>query len=321
MGTTTMRCAILDDYQNVALTMADWAPLADRVDITVFNEGLGDEAAVAAALAEFEIICLMRERTPFPASLIRALPKLKLIVTSGPRNAAIDVAAAKGQGVIVCGTESVPHPTAELTFAHILEFARRVGAENVRLKSGAPWQETIGLDLNGRTLGLLGLGRLGGRVAKIAQAFEMKVIAWSENLTDDRAAEQGVLRVTKEQLFRESDFLSIHLVLSQRSMALVGAAELALMKPSAVLVNTSRGPIVDEAALLESTRSQQIAGACLDVFDNEPLALDHLFRSDPRIQLSPHLGYVTEQAYQIFYTQTVENIIAFLNGNPSRVIE
>lgn len=315
-----MRCAILDDYQNVALTMADWSPLADRVEITVFNEGLGDEAAVVAALSGFEIVCLMRERTPFPASVIEALPNLRLIVTSGPKNAAIDVAAATARGVVVCGTESLPHPTAELTFAHILEFARQVGAENARLKAGAPWQSTVGLDLNGRTLGLLGLGRLGARVAGIARAFDMNVIAWSENLTNERAAEHGAQRVTKERLFAEADFLSVHTVLSDRTKGLVGAAELALMKPTAALVNTSRGPIVDEAALLDAVRAERIAGACLDVFDEEPLPLDHPYRQEPRIQLSPHLGYVTERAYRLFYTQMVEDIDAFLRGAPTRTI-
>ncbi len=315
-----MRCAILDDYQNVALSMADWSLLAGDVDLTVFNAGLGDEAAVAAALADFEIVCLMRERTPFSASLIAALPRLKLIVTSGPRNAAIDVAAAKARGVVVCGTESVAHPTAELTFAHILEFARKVGHENARLKAGAPWQETIGRDLNGRTLGLLGLGRLGGRVAKIARAFEMNVIAWSENLTEARAAEADARLVPKEELFREADFLSIHLVLSGRSQGLVGAAELALMKPHAVLVNTSRGPIVAEADLLDALRAGRIAGACIDVFDEEPLPPGHPYRAEPRVQLSPHLGYVTEDAYRVFYGQIVEDIRAFLDGSAVRVI-
>ncbi|QIE56632.1 D-2-hydroxyacid dehydrogenase family protein [Pikeienuella piscinae] len=315
-----MRCAILDDYQNAALSMADWGSLTRQVEITVFNAPIGGAAEIAAALADFEIICLMRERTPFTAEIIGALPKLRLIATSGARNAAIDVAAANARGVSVCGTDSAVHPTAELVFAHMLEFARKVGHENARLKAGAVWQETIGLDLSGKTLGVLGLGRLGERVARIAAAFEMNVIAWSENLTAERCAELGVGHVSKTDLFRASDFLSIHLQLSQRTRGLVGAEALALMRPGAILVNTSRGPIVEEGALLDAVRAGRIAGACLDVYDEEPLPLEHPYRAEPKIQISPHLGYVTEANLRLFYGQMVEDIRAFAEGNPVRVV-
>lgn len=315
-----MRCAILDDYQNVALSMADWGSLAGEAEITVFNAPIGEAAEIVAALADYEIVCLMRERTPFTAEIIEALPKLRLIVTSGPRNAAIDVAAANARGVTVCGTASAAHPTAELVFAHMLEFARKVGHENARLKAGAVWQETIGLDLSGKTLGVLGLGRLGARVARIAVAFEMNVIAWSDNLAAERCAELGVDHVSKTDLFRASDFLSIHLQLSQRTRGLVGADTLALMRPGAILVNTSRGPIVEEGALLDAVRAGRIAGACLDVFDEEPLPLEHPYRTEPKIQISPHLGYVTEANFRLFYSQMVEDIRAFAEGNPMRVV-
>ena len=318
---TTHRVAILDDYQNVALSLADWSACSDRTDITVFNEPIGDQDAVIAALADYDIVCLMRERTPFPAAVIEALPKLKLIVTSGPRNAAIDVAAAKGRGVVVCGTESAAHATAELVFAHLLEFNRKVGYENARLKAGAFWQSTVGGDMNGRTLGLLGLGRLGQRVAGIANAFGMKVIAWSQNLTPEKCEGTGASYVEKDVLFRTSDVISVHLQLSDRTRGLVGTAEFASMKPTALLINTSRGPIIDEPALIAALEIRQIAGAAIDVFDVEPLPLDHPLRRLDRAQITPHLGYVTEANYRLFYGQTVEDICAFLDGSPTRVIE
>lgn len=317
----THRIAVLDDYQDVALKLADWSPLGGEADITVFNEPIGDQDAVIAALAEFDIVCLMRERTPFPADVIEALPKLKLIVTSGPRNAAIDVAAANAKGVVVCGTQSAAHATAELVFAHLLEFNRRVGHENARLKAGAFWQSTVGRDMNDRTLGLLGLGRLGLRVAGIANAFGMNVIAWSQNLTPEKCEGTGAAYASKEELFGNSDVISIHLQLSDRTRGLVGANELALMRPDALLINTSRGPIVDEGALIAALKGEKIAGAAIDVFDVEPLPLDHPLRGTERAQISPHLGYVTEANYRIFYGQTVEDIRAFLDGAPKRVIE
>lgn len=316
-----MKCAILDDYQNVALEMADWSSVADDVELVVFNEPLGDEDAVVSALAGFEIVCLMRERTPFPRGVIEKLPDLRLIVTTGPRNASIDVAAAAERGIPVSGTQSVAHATAELAFAHMLEFSRRVGFENARLKDGVAWQSTIGRDLNGKTLGIIGLGRLGRQVARIGQAFGMKVLAWSQNLTPEACEDSGASYATREELLGESDFVSIHLQLSDRTRGLIGPEELARMKPSAFLINTSRGPIVDETALVDALRSGRIAGAGIDVFDIEPLPLDHPLRGLDNAQLSPHLGYVTEDTYRLFYSQTVEAVRAWLDGSPVRVIE
>jgi phosphoglycerate dehydrogenase-like enzyme len=314
------RCAILDDYQNVALQFADWSRCATDVDVTVFNRSLGDNADVAKALADFQIVCLMRERTPFPREVIEKLPNLRLLVTTGKRNAVIDMAAAKDKNVLVCGTDSAAHPTAELVFAHMLEFARKVGFENARLKAGAAWQSTVGRDLSGKTLGLIGLGRLGTRVANIAKAFGMNVVAWSQNLTPAKCQEVGVTYASKEQLLEQSDFISIHVVLSKRTQGLIGAGDLARMKGSAFLINTSRGPIVDETALVEALRENRIAGAGVDVFDQEPLPLDHPFRSLARAQITPHLGYVTEDNYRLNYGQIVENICAFVAGHPMRVI-
>lgn len=315
------RCAVLDDYQGVARSMADWASLeAEGVEVTVFGAPLGDEGACAEALAPFEILCLMRERTPLPASLIARLPRLRLVVTSGMRNAAIDLAAARAAGITVCGTESATQPTAELVFALLLELTRRVGYENARMHAGEAWQSTIGLDLIGRTLGLVGLGRLGERVARIAQGFGMRVVAWSQNLTEERAREVGAEYRDKAALFREADFVSIHLQLSERTRGLVGAAELGLMKPSAYIVNTSRGPIVEAAALLASLREGRIAGAGLDVFDVEPLPRDHPLRGMPNVVLSPHLGYVTRDNYALFYPQSVEAVRAYLAGAPVRIL-
>jgi D-3-phosphoglycerate dehydrogenase len=314
-----LRCAVLDDYQNVALRMADWSRL--DAEVTVFNAPLGGEAEVIEALQDFDIVCLMRERTPFPRAVIAALPKLKLIVTTGLRNAAIDVAAAVEHGIVVSGTQSAAHPTAELVFAHLLEFNRKVGYENARMKAGVPWQTTLGRDLNGKTLGLIGLGRLGSRVALIANAFGMKVVAWSQNLTPEKCEGTGATYVSKEELFRSSDYISIHVQLSARTTALVGAADIALMKPTAFLVNTSRGPIVDDAALMDALKQGRIAGAGIDVFDVEPLPLDHPFRSLDRAQVTPHLGYVTEDNYRLSYGQVVEDIAAFIDGSPIRIVE
>lgn len=319
-GTTmVLRCAVLDDYQKVALEMADWSKV--NAEVTVFDAPLGDEVRVIDALQDFDIVCLMRERTPFPRAVIEALPRLKLIVTTGPRNAAIDVAAAKERGVVVSGTQSAAHPTAELVFAHLLEFNRKVGYENARMKAGVPWQSTLGRDLNGKTLGLVGLGRLGSRVALIANAFGMKVVAWSQNLTPEKCEGTGASYVSKEELFETSDYISIHVQLSPRTTGLVGAADIALMKRTAFLVNTSRGPIVDNAALIEALKRGRIAGAGIDVFEVEPLPLDHPFRTLDRAQLTPHLGYVTEDNYRLSYGQVVEDITAFIEGSPLRVIE
>ena len=314
------RCAILDDYQNVVLKLADWSAVTPDLDVKVFTAPFADQQRVIEALRDAEIVCLMRERTPFPRAVIEALPKLKLIVTTGMRNAAIDVAAAQERGVAVCGTGTAHHPTAELAFGLMLDLARKISFEDAQLKKGVPWQTTIGVDLIGRTLGILGLGKLGARVARYAQAFEMKVLAWSQNLTEARCREVGVGYADKEQLLRQSDFVSIHLVLSPRTRGLIGAAELALMKPSAFLINTSRGPIVEEKALLDALREGRIAGAGLDVYDAEPLPPDHLLRGLPNTVLTPHLGYVTEDNYRLLYRETVEAIRAWLDGKPIRLL-
>jgi len=313
------RCAVLDDYQNVALQLADWASLPDT-DVKVFNRPIGDQAAVIAALQGFAVVCLMRERTPFPRAVFDGLPDLRLVVTSGMRNAAIDLAAARDRNIPVCGTESPGYPTAELTFGLILELARWIGYENARLKAGAWWQSTLGVELGGRTLGVVGLGKLGSRVAQIGRAFGLEVIAWSQNLTEDKARAAGATLVGKEELFRRADFVTVHLQLSGRTRGLIGAAELALMKPTAYLINTSRGPIVEEAALVEALATGRIAGAGLDVYDVEPLPLDHPLRKLENTVITPHLGYVTADNYRHFYEQMVENIRAWQAGQPLRVI-
>jgi phosphoglycerate dehydrogenase-like enzyme len=315
-----IQCAILDDYQNVALTMADWSTLADKVDVKVFNDYI-PPAKVAETLKPFAIVCMMRERTTFLRPTIEALPNLKLLLTSGLRNASIDVAAATERGIVVCGTESVGEPTAELAIGLMLELTRHIGFENARMKAGAPWQVTLGIELAGKTLGLVGLGKLGSKVAAIANALGMKVIAWSQNLTEERARAGGATLVSKEDLFRQADVISIHLVLSPRSRGLIGAAELALMKPTAFVVNTSRGPIIEEAALIDALRSKRIAGAGLDVYDVEPLPVDHPLRKLDNAVLTPHLGYVTADNYRRYYPQMVEDIEAWLGGKPVRVIQ
>lgn len=314
------RCAILDDYQNVALQMADWSKVAGEVEVTVFKSGLGDVDAVARALKGFAIVCLMRERTPFPRALIEKLPDLKLLVTTGARNASIDVAAAKERNVVVCGTEGFGHPTAELVVGLMIDLARKISFEHARMKAGEAWQTTIGIDLFGKTLGILGLGKLGSRVTRAGQAFGMKVIAWSQNLTPEKCRELGVEYVSKEELLKQSDFITIHLQLSDRTRGLLSAADFALMKPTAFLINTSRGPIVDEKSLLAALKDNRIAGAGLDVYDVEPLPPDHALRKLSNIVLTPHLGYVTEGTYRVFYGQTVDAIRAFLDGKPIRVI-
>jgi D-3-phosphoglycerate dehydrogenase len=314
------RCAVLDDYQNVALAMADWSKITGEVDVKVFNAPLGGSEQVAKALSGYAIVCLMRERTPFPRAMFEKLPDLKLVVTTGLRNAAIDVAAAKEHNVVVCGTESAGHPTAELAFGLIIDLARSISLENARMKAGETWQATIGTDLFGKTIGIIGLGKLGSRVAKAAQAFGMKVIAWSQNLTPEKARELGAEYASKEDLLRQADFVTIHLQLSARTRGLIGAKEIGLMQPTAFLVNTSRGPIVDEAALIAALKGGAIAGAGLDVYDVEPLPREHVLRKLPNVVLTPHLGYVTADNYRIFYDQTVEAIRAWLDGKPLRVI-
>jgi phosphoglycerate dehydrogenase-like enzyme len=313
------RVALLDDYQGVALGMADWKSLPAGTEVVEFQDHLADERALAARLADFDIIMAMRERTPFPRSLLERLPKLKLLITAGMRNASIDMKAAAERGVLVCGTAGLPYPTAELAWGLILSLARRIPAEDRATREGR-WQTSVGLGLNGKTLGVLGLGTLGSRAARVGRAFEMEVLAWSQNLTAERAAEVGATLVPKDELLARSDFVSVHLVLGERTRGLIGARELGLMKRSAYLVNTSRGPIVDEAALIRALQDGTIAGAGLDVFDEEPLPPDHPFRRLPNTAITPHLGYVTEETYRIFYGQALEDIKAYLGGTPLRVL-
>ena len=316
---TMTRVALLDDYQGVARSMADWKSLPADTEVVVFKDHLADEKALAARLADFDIIMAMRERTPFPRSLFERLPKLRLLITAGMRNASIDMKAAAERGVLVGGTAGLPYPTAELAWGLILSLARRIPAEDRATREGR-WQTSVGLGLNGKTLGVLGLGTLGSRAARVGRAFEMEVLAWSQNLTAERAAEVGATLVPKDELLARSDFVSIHLVLGERTRGLIGARELGLMKWSAYLVNTSRGPIVDEAALIRALQDGTIAGAGLDVFDEEPLPPDHPFRRLPNTAITPHLGYVTEETYRIFYGQALEDITAYLGGTPLRVL-
>ena len=315
-----LRAAILDDYQNVALSLADWSPVAKDVETTVFNKPFASQDEAIKALQGFAIVVGMRERTPFPRKVIEALPDLKLLITTGGRNNSFDVKAANERGIAVCGTGGFGNPTAAIAIGLMLELTRRIGFENARMKAGEPWQLTVGHDVEGKTLGVLGLGKLGQRVAKVAQALGMKVIAWSQNLTPEKAKDAGAEYVSKDDLFRTADVLSIHVVLSDRTRGLIGARELGLMKKSAYLVNTSRGPIIEEAALIAALNSKSIAGAGLDVFDIEPLPTDHPFRKMDNVVLTPHLGYVTEENYRKQYPEVVEDIRAWLDGKPVRVL-
>jgi phosphoglycerate dehydrogenase-like enzyme len=316
-----VRAAILDDYQNVALKLADWSAIAKDVEVKVFNAPLGGDDAVIKALQGFAVISMMRERTAFSRKVIEGLPDLKLLITTGARNASIDVKACFERGVTVCGTGGVGSPTTGIAVGLMLELTRRIGFENARMKAGEPWQVTVGQDLEGLTLGVLGLGKLGQRVSGVAKAFGMKVIAWSQNLTPERAKEAGVEYVSKDDLFRQSDILSIHIVLSDRSRGLIGAKELGLMKKTAYLINTSRGPIVDEKALIAALQNKSIGGAGLDVFDVEPLPRDHALRKMDNVVITPHLGYVSEQNYRAFYPDIVADIRAWLDGKPLREIK
>jgi phosphoglycerate dehydrogenase-like enzyme len=307
-----VRIAVLDDYQNVALSLADWSALDERATVSVFNDHLADSDAVVERLQPFDIVCAMRERTPMTRTIIERLPKLRMIASTGSRNASIDLKAAEERGVQVVHTGYTSAPTIELTWALILASARNLIAENATLRGGG-WQQTVGDDMAGRTLGVVGLGNVGGVVAQIGNAFGMRVIAWSQNLTTERAAEVGAALVSKDKLFQEADVVSIHLVLSGRTRGLVGAAELALMKPTARLINTSRGPIVVEADLIAALKDKKIAGAAIDVFDQEPLPLEHPFRSLPNLLATPHIGYVSRGLYERFYRDTVENICRWLD--------
>src|SRR5215212_2700184 len=313
------RIAVLDDYQEVASQFADWSTLPEPAEVVTFHDHVDDQDALAARLGPFDVVVAMRERTPFRRELLERLPNLKLLVTTGQHNASIDVAAAIERGVTVSATGYFSSATAEMTWALILATARHIAQEDAAVRAGA-WQQTIGTDLAGARLGVVGLGRLGSRVAKIGQAFEMDVVAWSQNLTDERAAEVGVKRVEKEELFETSDVVTIHLVLSRRTRGLIGPAELLEMKRTAILINTSRGPIVDTDALVDALRHGRIGGAGIDVYDEEPLPRDHPLRELRRAVLTPHLGYVTRGTYEVFYRDAVEDVAAFLAGSPVRVI-
>lgn len=313
------RVAVLDDYLKVALKSADWSLLSNDVQVQVFHHYLGDEDAVAEALLEFEVLVVMRERTAFPASLLQRLPNLLLLVTTGMRNLSIDMQAARAQGIDVCGTQMLPYPAFEHAWALILGLAKNLSREDRVMHDGG-WQHDATRGLNGRTLGVMGLGKLGSQAARVGKAFEMNVIAWSQNLDDERAAEVGVTRVDKETLLAESDFLTIHQILSDRTRGLVGAADLAQMKHDAYLINTSRGPIVDEAALVDALRDRRIAGAGLDVFDVEPLPADHALRSLDNVLLTGHTGYSTREAFDTMYPQCVEAVRAWIDRDPVRVL-
>lgn len=313
------RIAILDDYQNVALECADWRSLGDDVEITVFDEHLPGEDAVAEAIGDFEVVVGMRERTPFPASLIERLPKLELLITTGMRNLSFDMEAARARGIPVCGTATSAGAAFEHTWALILALTKHITLEDRIMREGG-WQAAINVGLEGRTLGVLGLGKLGSKVAAVGRAFGMEIIAWSENLTDARAAECDATRVDKDALFEQADIVTIHLVLSDRTRGLVGKRELSLMKPTAYLVNTSRGPIVDESALLDALDGKRIAGAGIDVYDIEPLPAHHPLRRMPNTVLTGHTGYVIREAYERAYGEAVENIAAWRAGKPIRVL-
>ena len=315
----SVRIAILDDYQGVALEMADWRPVAELADITVFTDHLDDAALVVERLTPFEVVVVMRERTPLSREQLSALVNLRLIVTTGMRNKAIDLPAAADLGITVCGTDLLAASTVETAWALIMAVARDIPGEDRRTRAGK-WQQTVPLQLADSTLGVLGLGRLGRRIAFLATTFGMTVIAWSENLTADTAAEHGAELVSKAELFARSDIVSIHTLLSHRTRGLVGAAELALLGPAGYLVNTSRGPIVNEAALVAALHEGVIAGAALDVFDIEPLPVGHPLLSTPRTILSPHTGFVSRPAYELAYGQAVENVLAVLGGSPIRVV-
>ncbi len=315
-----VRAAILDDYQNVALKFADWSVLAKDVELKVFDKPFASQDEAIKALQGFAVIVGMRERTPFPRQVIEALPELKLLITTGARNNSFDIKAAAERGVTVCGTGAVGHPTTGIVFGLMLELTRHIGFENARMKAGEAWQVTIGQDLEGLTLGIVGLGKLGQRVANVGKAFGMKAIAWSQNLTPEKAKEAGADYASREDLFAKSDFVSIHLVLSERSRGLITANDIGRMKKTAYLVNTARAPIVDQAALLKALQEKKIAGTGLDVFELEPLPLNHPYRKLDNVVITPHLGYVSEQNYKKYFPDIVENIRAWLDGKPVRVI-
>ncbi|HVI54610.1 MAG TPA: D-2-hydroxyacid dehydrogenase family protein [Luteibacter sp.] len=312
MTDKTIRLAVLDDYQHVAIESADWSPLEGRAEVIVFHDHLHEHAALVERLSSFDAVCVMRERTPMTAELIAALPRLELIASTGRANASIDLDAAAKHGVEVMHTNYSSTPTIEFAWAAILGLARNIAVEAASVREGG-WQVGLGTELRGGTLGILGLGHIGSAVAQIGKAFGMRVIAWSQNLTEDAANAIGVRRVTKAELLTQSDFLSIHTRLSERTRGLIGAAELATMKPTARLINTSRGPIVDEQALIDALTQGRLAGAAVDVFDDEPLPADHPFRRLPNMLATPHVGYVTREMYRTFYGDSVSNVVAWLD--------
>ena len=316
-----VKAAILDDYQNVAMGFADWSPIAKDVDITVFNQPFASQDEAVKTLQGFSIVVGMRERTPFPRAVIEALPDLKLLITTGGRNNSFDLKAAQERGVTVCGTGSAGAPTTGVAFGLMLELTRHIGLENARMKAGAPLQTTIGPDLGGMTLGVIGLGKLGQRSAAVGKAFGMTPIAWSPNLTPERAKESGADYASKEELFAQADIITIHIVLSDRTRGLVTAADIGRMKRSAFIVNTSRGPIIEEKALIAALQAKQIAGAGLDVFDREPLPLDHPYRTLDNVVITPHIGYVSTQNYGAYFPDIVADIRGWLDGKPVRVLE
>jgi D-3-phosphoglycerate dehydrogenase len=315
-----LRAAILDDYQNVAVGYADWSPIATDVEIKVFDKPFSSQDETIKALQGFAIVVGMRERTAFPRKVIEALPDLKLLITTGAKNNSFDIKAASERGVTVCGTGAVGNPTTGIAFGLMLELTRRIGFENARLKAGAPWQVTIGQDLEGLTLGIVGVGKLGQRVANVGKAFGMKVIGWSQNLTPEKAKEAGVDYASREDLFRNADFVTIHYQLSDRSRGLINSDDIGRMKKTAYLINTARAPIVDQAVLLKALQDKTIAGAGLDVFEVEPLPLDHPYRKLDNVVITPHLGYVSEQNYRKYFPDIVADIRAWLDGKPVRVI-
>lgn len=314
-----IRVAVLDDYQGVSTTLADWSAIAGRAEPVVFTEPFADMTDAAAALAGFQAVVAMRERTPFPAALFERLPDLKLLVTTGMRNAAIDMAAARARGVPVCGTELLPYPAAEQAWALIMALSLNIPRDAASMAGGG-WQTGVGQGLRGKTIGIIGLGKLGRQIARFANAFGMEVIAWSRNLTAEQAAEHGARRVDFDTLLSTADIVTIHLVLGDASRGLIGPREFSLMKPGAFLINTSRGPIVQEAALIEALKSGQIAGAGIDVYDTEPLPADHPLRSAPNTVLTPHTGYATRENYALMFGQAIEDIAAWLDGAPVRML-
>ncbi|EJM25508.1 D-2-hydroxyacid dehydrogenase family protein [Pseudomonas sp. GM25] len=314
-----VQIAVIDDWQDVARDVVDWSVLDSLGEVTFVHEYPADNAELAERLDRFEVICVMRERTRFDEDLLKRLPNLKLLVTGGMRNAALDMPAAARLGIKVCGTDSYKHAAPELTWALIMAATRNLLNEANALRAGQ-WQQGLGGDLHGKTLGILGLGSIGQRVAQFGQMFGMRVIAWSENLTAERAEQVGVTYVSKQQLFEQADVLSVHLVLSDRSRGLVDAQALDWMKPTALLVNTARGPIVDEAALIKALQKQRIGGAALDVFDQEPLPALHPFRTLDNVLATPHVGYVSRQNYELFFSQMIEDIQAWSAGEPVRLL-